>query len=225
MTALPGAADPVVNRIRRRRRRRGVFGPIRQGGIGFNQQNPFGGLLPGDPEQLQALQEQFRQAQTNEERQRLAGVLGGEAQDIQRRNQAQGSLLPVLTQFARAGIPLPGPISAIGGLPSFTGPGPEQVSNPGIVRGSPRPVTATGDPTGDQIKTSPLESNFGGPEGGLPLGRNNRPLPNDLDNKVGFVQPVNGTGLTVGGPATAASLARLAPAQPLNNPLRNVNPA
>ena len=180
MTSLPGAIDPTADEIRRPRRRRrreqGTFGPIRQGPIGFNQQNPLGGSLPDDPGRLRELQLQVQQAQTPEERQRLLGLLSGEAGDIQGRQQAGGDFLPVLTQFARAGIPLPGPVAQIGGLPTPTGAGP--------------------DPRSQQV------------------------------------QSVNGTGLTVGGPATQASLIALArPQSPVtqpgapNNPLRTVSPA
>lgn len=201
-----------------RRRNRGTFGPIRQGGIGFNPQSPLGGSLPSDPARLQELRLQVQQAQTPEERERLIGLLRGEAEGIQGRRQAGGDFLPVLAQFARAGLPLPGPAAAIQGLPTFTGAGADPRSRR---REQPTPVPeATG---GGQPETAP--SNLGGPGGGLPLGRDGRPLPNDLNNRVGFVQPVNGTGLTIGGPTTAASLARLAPSQPLNNPLRTVNPA
>lgn len=193
MTALPGATDPTTDEIRRprrlRRREQGTLGPISSENIGFNQQNPFGGPLPVDPARLQQLQLQVQQAQTPEERQRLLGLLSSEAGGIQSRQRAGGDFLPVVTQFARAGIPLPGPVAAIQGLPTFTGAGPDPRSR-GTPQQAPPPTQGPGRQQGVQQ-----------------------------------VQPVNGTGLTVGGPATAASLARLAPAGPINNPLRTVSPA
>ena len=200
MTSLPGAIDPTADEIRRPRRRRrreqGTFGPIRQGPIGFNQQNPFRGPLPGDPGRLRELQLQVQQAQTPEEKQRLLGLLSGEASGIQGRQQAGDDFLPVLTQFARAGIPLPGPVAQLGGLPTPTGPGPDPRSQ-GSSQQSPPPTGVGGVPQGPQQ-----------------------------------VQSVNGTGLTVGGPATQASLIALArPQSPVtqpgapNNPLRTVSPA
>ncbi len=188
MSAVPDTSNPLLRVRRRRQQNPRSLGPVQLGGIGTNSQNPFGGSLPGDPARLQDLQLQVQQAQTDEEKQRLTALLGQEAEEIQGRNQSGSDFLPVLTQFARAGIPLPGPVAAIQGAPSFTNAGPD-----------PR-------------------------AGGLP-NQNPALAPGGPGSQAPQVQAVNGTGLTVGGPATAASLARLAPSQPISNPLRVTNPA